>query len=792
MAGVTDFTVPTGISLGPNEVDNVGFNYGDVGGDAIAVMFLFGPGDASEAIDDHWTAPAGWLAIPEYEAGGIASTSPISNARAFAWYRIGPFSGVQTWTCDEDRVFGAVTGIIQCDETVASVDWQWDIHSNGGQSAVGTIEEAAGGGWGYVTNPGHAAVVIRALAAAADGESGSAFAPEPILDIDGMTLTLPESSPGSDGLAVLGYWHPFTGPAFTEYGRIYLAYDLLADGVDLPGLTRTNEWSSPGNTIYTASFQVCPKITFGEPEPEGTPVVAIRCGVNELDLGPDFAAWGDEGEWSTVANGGFDSFTLRIPAQVYRDNVDALGWGAEVAVYLPSDDEYDPGELVWAGTLVEPAVDPEADHVTLEAVGWAVLLEERDDPLMWSAWGPRDFRPAEGAPWTYDNADSIRVDVEDSQIVFSVNKGDDVAGGDIVRAGMWAEGHVIRQVAGTLRSNISTANYEPTLWTQASPEEPLTAVEDHSFTDIDSGATPFDVTLDDPQGAAFFQLERTDGGTSDAARLRFRIDDLRVRDLADSDDYTVGDSMEDVCELAGLDPVGIQLAAFDLATGPLWWDSGSWAELMDYLALARGNPWFVWEKTEVGPRFEYKPFGGVNGGPVWYVKAYGDDAECTFRPTRTQDVYTHVDVRFKLVGEVHWRHRRATVDLEEVGPCATGRVRVLRIDMPDPQPDATKAEQLRDSLADELATQDFSAEFILGPVRDEDDVLHNPSMVRSGARLYVEDFPNPDGSFGRYFRIYSTRYDQMSRQSTVQGGRVPAALARFQFWQERKAARMSF
>jgi hypothetical protein len=297
-------------------------------------------------------------------------------------------------------------------------------------------------------------------------------------------------------------------------------------------------------------------------------------------------------------------------------------------------------------------------------------------------------------------------------------------------------------------------------------------------------------------------------GTDSDVAYRVSVSDVRINDLAmdnsdpahgSYDKYTAKQIIKDLAkDDINADTKGAHLTVVsslvpDDLPGhaalpnmlPLWWQSGTWAELLDYLATLHGYKWGVWEMGGNGPRIEFRSWDPEHTTAIWDIDAYADDsighyANAVVELEPSDDVYTHVDVTFTISGAARPSHARVKVPGVSF---PSGRRRVFKITIEDPQ----RSDVLPKAVAD-LAAKDLSEEQWAGTC--ETSTVFGSSgevtaaYVRAGDIMRIRDFPG--GS--KKLRIQSAHLpDSGPAQFTF--GRVPRRFERLLAWQKRTLAR---
>lgn len=516
-----------------------------------------------------------------------------------------------------------------------------------------------------------------------------------------------------------------------------------------------------------------------------------------------------EVDFGSTMPGGWDAFRCVIPMAEYLtpDGQKAYRYGSVVTVRIANTGAASPrgggqqpgaGSLVYQGMLKSPT--PHADGtVLLEAVGWKILAEERDEDLLYvdesyASWQPTDGEPYGGG---FETGGTINADVGKGAIKFSVDKQELIKIGHINRVGWYFEDHHPKRLQFTITQETSAPSFDILLEKFVGPTGVGTGQIIRN--DLNTGATApggrdFDIDITTAQRPVITLgvKSTTDRGeTNTAPKQKFRITNVRVFELAAS--YHVNAlqclrALNDPSKVA--DPLDMFIGSTNVSGAlisdvtkngaplpgfmPLWWQDGSWWDLMLHLATAHAFKVALWEADggDLGsPKLEFRPWtlNGVKTGTLHNV--YGWDstrahAQVDLRPS--DDVYSRVDVSFSLKGSQRIRHAKAPVIPNPFVGLPKNRKRVLRYHLEDPQPSRDLAEQIAAILADDLSEEQFSGTVTTSYVWSEDNnEKRNVSLVRSGDHVRVLDWP-----FGpRSFRVYGTRVTET--EGTLQIGRTP-------------------
>jgi hypothetical protein len=221
---------------------------------------------------------------------------------------------------------------------------------------------------------------------------------------------------------------------------------------------------------------------------------------------------------------------------------------------------------------------------------------------------------------------------------------------------------------------------------------------------------------------------------------------------------------------------------------PLFWDEGSWADLMDYLSDAskgsgiNGYRWGVWE----GPQLEFR---GWSSATTWQVNAYGNNAMCIADLRPSDDLYTHIAVKYRLVHSDRWREYKLATGV----PAANNRRKTLKFKIKDRLRLAgAEVPAIVTQIASNLATE-YGTENVTGTIklsyatRKSTSVDTSSYQIRAGDVVEILDFPTTGGgTTTRTLRVYEADHDPTG--TTLGVGRKPQVLGRLLLQRERRKA----
>ena len=517
-------------------------------------------------------------------------------------------------------------------------------------------------------------------------------------------------------------------------------------------------------------------------------------------------------EFSDVMPGGFSTFSCFIPNAEYItiDGQKAYRFMATLTVRIgvgwPGA-----GTILFQGYLKTPVPQPDG-RVQLQANGWMKLLEERDEDLLFVDESYGSWQTADSDPWgePYTKGDAINAEVKTGCLRFKVEKNQDIRGlqannPDQARIGWFFDGHAPTRI----EFDLVQSSVVPNAQDQASPAFDLrleksdgpaafgTLQEVFTFTaslndkatdridrDLSTGGKP----------AILFALRALRDADEFKAAFMLQIRDVRVYELATTYNFDGWDVMNVLAARVG----GIMGAKTSklLPDGsgipglmPLWWQAGSWMELADYVGTAYAFKVAFWEGTGTdahGPiDIEYRSWLGAT---TWKVDAYSAAAFANPEIYASDDVYTQIEVTYKVKGSQRLRRQKSPVLVNGVSPFAglpKNRQRTYRFQLQDSQKDGVLAKKIADILAQEYGAEQLSGTLTLSYVLDTAGTNKiSATRVRSGDQVMIRDFPGDPNSV---FRVYETT--KTETQVTLQIGRIPTRVERLLFWDHRRLMR---
>lgn len=512
-------------------------------------------------------------------------------------------------------------------------------------------------------------------------------------------------------------------------------------------------------------------------------------------------------QFTSEMPGGYATCSFLISEAEFRtaEGQKAYRYGATVTVRIANqgaagNPQPNADQLVWQGMLRTPTPKPDGT-VEMNAVGWKVMAEEREEDVLFVDESVSSWQTPGGDPFVdgFDKGDSLEASAGDAKLKFVASKGSDYKAGDTARIGWWFSGHQPKRVAGFIRNNIAvpTANGNPLFAIrlekfqgpgQPSESTSMVLVRNFSGNITDPAGENFQESISgEDRPAIFFAIRALQDITNLGSRFVVWISDVRVHELAfDNYDRTASDVLRTLNnDSLVARPLGYNINALVSDTDkdggglpsvmPLWWQGGSWWEMLEYLATMHAFKLAVWEgdgtNQQGKPKLEFRPW---NQSTLWDV--YGWDstkAHAVVEISDADDMFSEVEVSYRIKGSPRVRRVRQTIvnssGVAVFAHLPKPRRRTLRFNIEDPVPSNVLPVRIAEILASEHAEERYSGTITTSFVRDQATVPNkiNASLVRSGDRVRVLDWP-----YGaRTFRIYGTDVQEDQVQLII--GRTP-------------------
>jgi hypothetical protein len=492
--------------------------------------------------------------------------------------------------------------------------------------------------------------------------------------------------------------------------------------------------------------------------------------------------WADGVTFGSIMPGGFSGMDFRIPDAARLATPGVFKYGANVRGKI-APGEAGAGTILWEGYLKTPT--PNGDGTaTMHAAGYKTLLEERSDPLLWQTRYYGDWQSPDTDDFSdnFHNSQHIDASVQDASLKWVAQKGTDIADGNKAMLLWWGGGNDASvdkavfarcgRIAGALigsddNGNQTNARFSMHLERFTGPISAGTPTDVYVFwNEMNSkDRSTFDITLGagvgGPASLIGFTLYKKGPVNNNSLdkTWRFWIENLRVNDIASGDSYTASAMVNDLKDRLGFGNAYITATSQNVL--PLWWQQGTWSDLMDYLAGSEGNwKWGVWERGAQGPIIEFRDWGtNFNTWKVWGYPGSGQANAVDVQIAPSEDVYSVVDVTYKQGSTSRIRHSRKNVSpnpFAGLDPPLALRQRTYQFALPDIQLDGTFADNVATKLANDLGTERLGGTMRISFAQDAVTGNDKSSyQVKAGDKVTLVDYPG--GS--QVFRITEAQHD---------------------------------
>lgn len=469
---------------------------------------------------------------------------------------------------------------------------------------------------------------------------------------------------------------------------------------------------------------------------------------------------------STIAHGGYDSASLKVPESFSHRFPSLFGPGVRVSAFQQD------GVRIWEGDIANA---PTADNGIVEvfAAGGNDAAEMRDENLLYQDDTAGEWRDENGAPHNGTGKANIVVTSGDGLVSFEIGQDETVAQNEKHGLVRWIAGSKIRRIRGTLLPSGTYTGYKLRIETCDGP-----AGTRSTAVDVDPGAGLLDETIVSPTDMVVLSLVKTSAGTETRPNtLKLEVRDLRINDLTLADGFDISNVIADIGQRLGYDTTGVDLGVpldyvggalitwdkyqVKVATGlttllgprytleerskmtldraavlesaldalPFFWTGGSWANALSYLCELIDWRWLVLGNTfGRGRLLDAGPFG-----PSWSVSPQGARVQLREVPPDNQVVVKWTSVSGSPMQTIV---RADPNPLEQ-----QGKINSYPFTLADPQPDESLALALANSLIATRSQPRVQGRIDLYTVRD----LVGPSSpyeVTAGSLVSVDDWGN--------------------------------------------------
>jgi hypothetical protein len=435
---------------------------------------------------------------------------------------------------------------------------------------------------------------------------------------------------------------------------------------------------------------------------------------------------------NAIKDGGFQNFTGYIPEDTLRRHPTQIAQGAVLTGFSDSE------SVVWEGPV---DADPEPDRglVKITATGhmgraraavgrrlylvrdYSLIQDGGDEPML--------FTPVN---------DNIEAEVRESQLFFRAFVDETYTINQAHPLAMWAPGALITSYAYDIIKSGNTNDFELRMQSFTGPSGSRTNLEDIALTAGGPGSR--DVAISVPEDGLVWNLRNVTGSAPTANR-KVRLQNMRIRGLATTDNFRSDQVIADVGSALGYDISGVKTSVLDVM--PLDWTQGSWLDLMLYISGLEDRRVLVREDRGSGPFLDYDGWD-----TTWKIRRARDGSP----ELEALPVYNRVIVHYS---DPAGTPLQVTVDVSVPELALRGITNVWEESLSDPQLDSTLAQTVANYLAERYSTKRYAGKVdIIGATSDSGRPVP-PFEVLPGGVVNASDF-GPDDA--KILRIHEVQY----------------------------------
>lgn len=303
-------------------------------------------------------------------------------------------------------------------------------------------------------------------------------------------------------------------------------------------------------------------------------------------------------------------------------------------------------------------------------------------------------------------------------LVAVLAEGGTINAGEYNGYAFWVPGATITRVAATWGSSFIDADFRWELFVGAGPSGATT-------NDFNQGMSGFGGTFDRTLATTadhillLFARRNTSSVVGPGATL---LRDLRINCIAPGDTFTGSQVVTDVGGRLGYDTSGVISTGLNVL--PLDWASGSWADLLTYIANMEDRVWGVYEDNQL----TYAAWGEKE----WTCyQAHGAKVDLT-----QLEIFNGVTVKYKDVGG---SDREVTLMADPDPLAGTGMINIYPAELADVQADSTVVTQVAGNLLPQVSSVRYVGR-VETPHLWDSRMRDAPYEGRPGATLRVPDF----------------------------------------------------
>jgi hypothetical protein len=456
---------------------------------------------------------------------------------------------------------------------------------------------------------------------------------------------------------------------------------------------------------------------------------------------------------TTTAFGGFGQMRGSILEADARRIPSSVTQGSVVTGYTSG------GFVVYQGRLSAPPAI-RGGLASFAAQGESVRAVKRANRLTYQKRGEDSWTDKTSAPHLYvSHPDQIHMTINPGGILFNFAPGETITPGENAGVAFWAPGP--QGVAGLWRCQFSflssfiDPDWKLECYNMVGPSGAGSLIGTVNISALTS-AVDFSAGIGLDQMILLLKY----GGTStkvlggDYVLIR----DLRVNSIAAGDSYLGSEVVTDVGRRLGFDVMGVVGSGLNIL--PLDWTSGSWAELLSYIATLEDRYWRVVEDSKL----EYDAWGTKE----WTVYQ-ADGALVDLTPL---ELYNQVTVKYVDVGGAP---REVTVTASPDPLAASGQVNVWTESLSDVQPDPDLPTAVANNLLPRVSTLRETGRIDVVKAYDSTG-REAVREIRAGDTVRVAD---RDMNTASLHRIFEVEQDAEGVSLGIEGGvSIASMLAR--------------
>lgn len=298
-------------------------------------------------------------------------------------------------------------------------------------------------------------------------------------------------------------------------------------------------------------------------------------------------------DWqATMAvNAGYDTAQGATP----RDDVVGARQGDVLTAYRTD------GSVLWQGRLAQPPT-LRRGVAQLEAGGFHRKLRKTTRPMLYRFDDIGAWVPGDADPHLFLTSEKFEQQVDPGRIVMTIAKDESFVAGNNNRVALWLEGNKITKVSYDWSISSAASNFDLLLEATDGPSDALGTQHTQPLSPTTSGTRT--VTLTGNHDLVCLNLQ-ANANTTPTTKRKVIITGIRVYGRSVSDDVTSSDVASDIAEMAGLED---DVADTDHPILPLFFEVGTHADRLDFLAALEDWRWLVLEDRGDGPVLDFGPY----------------------------------------------------------------------------------------------------------------------------------------------------------------------------------------